>query len=74
MTIATTLPPPPSQITTANRDLYIFGDFGLNSSSIAFLISRKPHWHAGCCIRSKKTLLTMCDASFNSTLNKYQYI
>jgi hypothetical protein len=67
MTIATTLQP--TQITTVNRDLYIFGDFGLNASSITFLFSRKPHWHAGCCIRSNKTLLTVCDPSFNSTLN-----
>jgi hypothetical protein len=68
LAIATTLPP--SQLTTSNRDVYIFGDFGLNNSSISFSSSRKPHWHAGCCIRSNKSSLAVCSASFNSTTNE----
>jgi hypothetical protein len=66
LAIASTLPP--TQITTANRDVYI--DFGLNSSSITFSLSRKAQWHAGCCIRSTKASLTVCTASLNTTLNE----
>ncbi|CAF3601665.1 unnamed protein product [Rotaria sordida] len=65
LTIATTTLPP-SQITLANRDIYVFTDFGLNTS-INFLFYKKPQWHAGCCIRSKETLLSVCNAKSNST-------
>ncbi|CAF3665224.1 unnamed protein product [Rotaria socialis] len=66
LTIATTLSPSP--ITIANRDIYIFSDFGLNTS-INFLLYRKPQWHAGCCLRSKDTQSSVCDVLFNSTFN-----
>ncbi|CAF2643449.1 unnamed protein product [Rotaria sp. Silwood2] len=63
LTIATTLPP--AQITISNRDIYIFSDFGLNTS-INFLFPRRPQWHAGCCMRSKETALPVCDVKNNS--------
>ncbi|CAF0967526.1 unnamed protein product, partial [Adineta ricciae] len=68
LTFATTLPPSSAQITTVNRDFYVFAGFPLNSSSLAFSLARKPQWHAGCCIRSNKTL-SVCNASLNSTFN-----
>jgi hypothetical protein len=67
LAIATTLPP--TQMTTGNRDLYIFGDLGFNSSSVIPLLIRKPQWHAGCCPSPNKTLPAICDAKSNLTFH-----
>ncbi|CAF4538137.1 unnamed protein product [Rotaria sp. Silwood1] len=69
LTIATTLPP--TQITLTNRDIYVFSDFGSNTS-INFLFSRKPQWHAGCCMRSKEIASSICNINNNSIEQLYQ--
>ncbi|CAF1169207.1 unnamed protein product [Adineta steineri] len=67
LTFATTLPP--TEITTFNRHFYNFGDFDINSSSITFSLSQKPQWHAGCCMRSNNSFLSVCGKSFNLTFH-----
>ena len=63
---------PPTQITTANR-IFFVDDIGWNdSSSLPFLLYRKPHWHAGCCSRSNKAALNMCDVTSNNTWNVFE--
>ena len=59
----------PTQLTTSNRQVVLLFD-DWNSSTIRSLLIRKPQWHAGCCIKSKKASLAVCDiSSLNSTLN-----
>ena len=57
------------QITTINRDLILLDDFPFNASSITFLSSRSSGWHAGCCIHSKKALISTCNTSLNFPIN-----